>query len=88
VLEAIEPPWFEPKKDSGSGSDFVFFRKAKEAGYKLWCDLSVLSGHLQGNYCCGAVDYLVWAKVTQFTDDMEEGVQIEIKKPEEVVDEE
>lgn len=87
VIEAIEPPWFEPKKESGSGSDFVFFRKALEAGFKLYCDLSVLSGHLQGNYCVGAVDYLVWSGVTQFSDDIEEGVQIAIKKPEEVVDE-
>lgn len=84
VLEAIEPPWFEAKKESGSGSDFVFCRKIIEAGYKIWCDMSVISGHLQGSYCCGAVDYLVWANVTHFADNVER-TEIRLRRPEELL---
>ncbi len=47
VFEAIpntkEKPWFE----YGSASeDILFCNKAKEAGFELWCDLSVRLGHI------------------------------------------
>lgn len=79
VLEAIEPPWFEPKKPSGTGSDFVFCRKIIEAGYDIWCDRSVFSGHLQGDYCAGVVDWLVWDKITTYSADVD-GVQFKLER--------
>jgi len=88
VLEAIEPPWFERKKESGSGSDFVFCRKVLEAGYKIWCDLSILSGHLMGDYCCGAVDYLLWEPHTHFDPEAAERPRCEVVQTTERVAEE
>ena len=66
VLEAIEPPWFEAIHDSGSGSDFYFHAQAIEAGFKSYVDLSCIAGHLQGDYCVGPLDWLVWDKTTTY----------------------
>jgi len=64
VLEDIDPPYFEAKKERGTGSDFYFWRKVRAAGYELWCDKTVFSGHLQHDYCIGPVDYIIWSAVT------------------------
>lgn len=48
VLEAIEPPWFEVN-EVGAGEDYYFCRRAKEAGFRIWCDLSVQTGHVAGD---------------------------------------
>lgn len=65
VLEAIEPPWFEALKESGSGSDFDFCSKVLDAGFGLWCDKSIFAGHLQGDYCTGVLDWLIWSQHTR-----------------------
>lgn len=79
VLENTSPPWFVAKKPSGSGSDFLFCGKALEAGFDIWCDLSIFSGHLQGDYCAGVVDWLVWNSVTHYRDDAE-GMRIRVQE--------
>lgn len=43
VLEAIEPPWFIHADRS---EDIIFVEKAKEAGFKLVCDLTCRLGHI------------------------------------------
>lgn len=80
VLEAIEPPWFESLYEDGSGSDFEFCRKILEAGYPIYVDLSVIAGHLQGDYCSGPLDWLVWDKVTEYTGTSQKMLQIEVRR--------
>jgi len=63
VLEAIEPPWFVrtgSRAKTGSGSDFTFHQKVKEAGFKTYVDMSVVAGHTTGDLCIGALDFMVW----------------------------
>lgn len=43
VLEAVPPPWFELTPLS---EDLVFCEKAVEAGFSIYCDLSVRIGHV------------------------------------------
>lgn len=66
VLEDTDPPWFVPLFPSGAGSDFYFCNTVRKAGYILYCDLSVIAGHLQGDYCAGPVDWLVWEDKTTY----------------------
>jgi hypothetical protein len=47
VLEAIEPPWFEAGSTL-SGEDFYFCRKVRAAGFQIYADLSVHTGHIVG----------------------------------------
>ncbi|MBT3326723.1 MAG: hypothetical protein HN396_10825 [Gemmatimonadales bacterium] len=50
VLEAIEPPWFKFDTDEETGTpmgeDVYFCRKAREAGFKIWCRTDLRYGHL------------------------------------------
>ena len=64
VLEGIDPPWFMREgegAEEGYGSDFAFYRKARDAGFTTYVDLSVVAGHLTGGLCIGALDFLVWS---------------------------
>ena len=63
VLEAIEPPWCVrtgPWAVEGYGADFFFHRKAQDAGFKTYVDMSVVAGHTTGDLCIGALDFAVW----------------------------
>lgn len=47
VLEAVALEtgnWFEPT--NGLGEDLAFCVRAKEAGYKIWCDSEIKCGHV------------------------------------------
>lgn len=44
VFEKIERPWFEFIGEKGE--DIVFCEKAKEAGFKIWCDPDVEIAHI------------------------------------------
>lgn len=50
VFEKITEPWFFWKSDDKGqvlmGEDYWFCSKAKEAGFEVWCDLSVPIGHI------------------------------------------
>lgn len=52
VFEAIEPPWFwngrlDPEDSSSHLSDdYYFCKKAREAGFSIYCDTSLLMGHM------------------------------------------
>jgi GT2 family glycosyltransferase len=48
VLEAIDPPWFQYTV-AGAGEDFAFCRKVRAAGFDIYADLSVYSGHIVGD---------------------------------------
>ncbi len=51
VFESIKSPWFEYKTDyttipyERQGEDFDFCNKARDAGFEVWCDPSVVCGH-------------------------------------------
>lgn len=44
VYEAMSPPWFAVGPE-GAGEDFYFCRKAQEAGFKLYWDSGLYTGH-------------------------------------------
>jgi len=70
VLEAIEPPWFKRSgrgSRAGAGSDFYFHQKAIAAGCESFVDLSVIAGHLAGDWCIGALDFLAWSAITDYS---------------------
>lgn len=47
VLEALAEPWFEAQPESGYMNEDVYFcEKAREAGYRIYCDPTVLLGHI------------------------------------------
>ena len=49
VFEKLTKPWFhvEANKDGTlEGHDYRFCRKAREAGYDIWCDLNIVMKHI------------------------------------------
>jgi len=46
VFEEIGFPWFENSDGISTNEDVEFCRKAREAGFKIWCDTDVRLGHL------------------------------------------
>ena len=54
LLRAVKQPAFEYVKFS---EDFDFCLKAKEAGYQLYCDTSILCGHLDNPRAVTIEDY-------------------------------
>lgn len=53
VFKKLKQPWFfwesNEKGELVTGEDVWFCRKAREAGYDIWCDISITMGHI-GNY--------------------------------------
>lgn len=45
VFDTLEKPYFECVGEKNNGEDFYFCRKAQDAGFKIYCDPSVLCGH-------------------------------------------
>lgn len=50
VFKKIKEPWFfwgfSDKGEVTMGEDYWFCTKAREAGYEVWCDLSIPIGHI------------------------------------------
>ncbi len=48
VLEALADPWFEAGVIDGEqlAEDLYFCDKARDAGFRVWCDLAVPFGHI------------------------------------------
>lgn len=70
VLEAIPYPWFQCTRDS-AGEDFDFCRKVKKAGFKIYADFGLYTGHNVG----GAVDIGV-KEFLKFSDKQEDTLWI------------
>ncbi len=67
VLEAVEPPWFKySSPERMIGEDFYFYMKAKEAGFPLWVDRTVIVGHCFGDQYIGALDFAAYQQLTDF----------------------
>lgn len=48
VLTALPGPWFAFCGDATGGEDFYFCRRVREAGFPIYADLSVQTGHATG----------------------------------------
>jgi SAM-dependent methyltransferase len=50
IFDKILPPYFEPEmqtEGSNYGTDIQLCRKAQDAGFSVWCDTSIVVGHLK-----------------------------------------
>jgi len=50
IFDKITPPYFEPEmqtKGISLGTDIQLCKKAAEAGFDVWCDTSIVVGHLK-----------------------------------------
>jgi GT2 family glycosyltransferase len=65
VIEALRPgPWFMQLGRTGAGEDFYFCRKVKEAGFQIYYDVSVQTGHADGEeYDFGIRELLTCARL-------------------------
>lgn len=45
VIEAVQEPYHVMLGDTGAGEDFYFCRKVRQAGYPIYFDMSVHTGH-------------------------------------------
>jgi hypothetical protein len=63
VWEKIKQPWFTAVNNGGE--DFRFCRKVKEAGFKIYADLSVYTSHIVGESIdFGLREFLAFYKYT------------------------
>ena len=46
VFEKVRKPYFLMGGKTGAGEDFYFCRKVREAGFDIYADLSVMTGHV------------------------------------------
>ncbi len=63
VLETVPAPWFERttgEDEPATGSDWDFCEKARDAGYDIYVDRSIVSGHLTGPWELAGVDFMAW----------------------------
>lgn len=75
VLEAVEPPWFVAQ--DGAGEDFYFCRKVRAAGFNIYADLGVHTGHLAGpGFELGLRELLAFYQHTDMLDASKEGAEI------------
>lgn len=62
VFEAIGEDWWYRCTRSNSGEDFYFCRQAQAAGFKLYCDYSIYTGHnLSGELELGLREFLMYS---------------------------
>jgi hypothetical protein len=62
VLEAIGEPWFLSTR-TNAGEDFDFCRRVKAAGFSLYVDYSVFTGHVLGpGKVLGVREFLLYAE--------------------------
>lgn len=69
VFEAIPDPWFRRSSqlNTGQGSDFDFYAKARAVGFTTYLDRSVLAGHLTSEHIVSGVDFAVWNRAVVWT---------------------
>ena len=80
VIEATGPDWFQrtgSREKHGSGSDFFFTAKVREAGFETFVDRSVFSGHVVHGHVAGMLDFMVWDSVINYESG---GIEIPVKE--------
>lgn len=67
VLEAIDDPWFvgNPRRRY-SQEDMIFCDQVRSAGFEIWTDRSVTTGHLYGERSLAGLDFIVWDSVSEY----------------------
>ena len=65
VFDALEKPYFKCDEGTKGGEDFYFCRKAQEAGFKIFADPSVMSGHYT-EYIRGFKHFMIWSNKEPF----------------------
>lgn len=66
VLEAVPPPWFKAEMPLNAREDFYFYQQVQAAGYPVYVDFSCLAGHLYGDRVLGALDHIVWDRISRY----------------------
>jgi GT2 family glycosyltransferase len=66
VVEALKPPYFQFMGSTTAGEDYFFCRKVKEAGFPIYLDLSVQTGHTEGEEGSYGIKQLLY--LTQYLD--------------------
>lgn len=62
VLESIEPPHYLTTHPPLAGEDFYFCRKAKEAGFPIYVNYAVHTGHIAGDgVVIGLRDFMLYS---------------------------
>jgi len=73
VLEALSHPYFI-LDEKRMGEDFYFCQKVQKAGFDLWFDASVYSGHIMGeNYVIGLNEFLAFMRLADNMDEYMDG---------------
>jgi hypothetical protein len=63
VIEAVQPPYFVMMGKTGAGEDFYFSKKVTDAGFPIYFDVGVHTGHLVGEeYSFGLRELLLICK--------------------------
>jgi hypothetical protein len=63
VLETVKPPWCIMGGETGAGEDLYLSKKVRDAGFPIYTDLSIHTGHLVGeDKDFGLVELLAWVK--------------------------
>lgn len=71
VIETVQPPWFARtgrNAKRGSGSDFYFTKKVREAGFETYLDRSVVAGHIVHGHVANALDFAVWTRCIDYVE--------------------
>jgi hypothetical protein len=66
VMLALTPPWFVGKPPRGNQEDFYFCQQVQALGCPIYVDRSVVAAHLYGDRPIGALDWLVWDRVSNY----------------------
>lgn len=67
VLEAMGDAWFVGGPEIfAQGEDFYFYWRAARSGFPLHIDLGCMAGHLYGDRCLAALDWMVWDQVSVY----------------------
>jgi GT2 family glycosyltransferase len=62
VLQAIEPPHYKVTHPPSAGEDFWFCRKVKEAGFPIYVNYAVHTGHIAGdNVTIGLREFFIYS---------------------------
>ena len=59
VFESLGPPWWLLEEDDEAGTDIIFLRRAKAAGWQLYVDTSLQAGHFD-TYKLTLKDFIDW----------------------------
>lgn len=71
VLEAMPDPWFvrvTRPGHQGTGCDRAFCEQAQKRGFNSYVDYSQIAGHLVGHQSVGALTFMAWDAITEWSD--------------------